>query len=63
MAELLRIEVYATTRQEEAVVSVRVDGKQVAQIAHTSDTPAAAITAALATAIALIAKEEVRHGR
>lgn len=61
MPDLLRIEVHATTREEEAIVSVRIDGRQVAQIAHLSDTPTDAMTSALASAIAAIAKEEVRR--
>ncbi len=47
---------------EEAIASVRVDGRQVAQIAHFSDTPADAMTSVLAAAIAAIAKEEERRG-
>jgi hypothetical protein len=64
MPEIARIEVHATTQAEEAIVSVRVDGCQIAQIAHFSgvgETVADAMVSALASAIAAIAREEQRR--
>ena len=60
----LRIEIHATARDPEAnaVVSVRINGRQVAQIGHAAPTAAEAMTSALAGAIAAIAREEVRRG-
>ena len=65
MADPLRIEVHGTSdgRLGRAVISVRVNGRQVAQLDQCAPTSAEAMRGALADAIAVIAKEEVRHGR
>jgi hypothetical protein len=60
----MRIEVHATAADPrgQAVVSLRIDGKQVAQIENFAPTASSAMRAALADAIAAIAREEVRRG-
>ncbi len=57
---LERVEVYATARRgEDAVVSVRIDGRQVVQIQERALSPAEAMIMALSQALATIAREEI----
>ncbi len=59
----MRIEIHATARDPSAhaILSLRIDGRQVAQIEHVELTAAEAMTSALTAAIVAIAKEEVRR--
>jgi hypothetical protein len=61
----LRIEVHAiaTDPRGGAVVLLRINGKQVAQLEQLAPTAVEAMTSALAGAILAIGREEERRGR